>query len=129
LGLVYQRVVDYLNSDQVLKSDMTDEEFKALTQNNAPLPAELEATCAALRLANPLQWVVKQYRTSPDRPVKRIVDVDGTPTVDTSDTIGRIAHGEPCGNEIFSGTSYMWREVTITYPDGSLITGAAVCTQ
>ena len=89
-------------------------------------PEEI-AVCNILLAANRPVWVVKQYRTNPDRPVKRIITVDNQEQVDTSDTIGRIVYGAPCGNEIFSGTSTMWREVTITYPDGAQVRGASVC--
>jgi len=91
-------------------------------------PEEI-AVCQTLTDTNVVVdvWIVKQYRTKPDRPVKRIIDVDGTPTVDTGDTIGRIAYGSPCGIEVFSGTKAVWREVTLIYPDNTEVIGAAVC--
>lgn len=92
---------------------------------NRPLNADESALCDVLRARNTPQWIVKQYQSLPDRPVKRIVNG----TVDPNDTIGRITYGSPCGNEVPSGTSTMWREVTITYPDNQTITGAAVCEQ
>lgn len=92
---------------------------------NRPMTPEESALCDTLKARNTIQWVVQQYRDKPDRPVKRIVNG----FVDSSDTIGRIAYGEPCGNEVESGTRTMWREVIITYPDGTQIIGASVCEQ
>lgn len=92
---------------------------------NRPLNAAETVLCNSLRARNTVSWVVKQYRDSPDRPVKRIVNG----VVDGSDTIGRINYGAPCGAQVPSGTTTMWREVTITYADGTVVTGAAVCEQ
>lgn len=107
--------VDGETSQDYLTRSASQVSTRELTQE------ERQYCQAQVALIRP-QWIVKQYRTYETRPVKRIVNG----VVDTSDTIGRIAYGEPCGNEVESGTSTMWREVTIQYQEGPVV-GAAVC--
>ena len=108
-----------------LKSASKEQVLSELNAYTNPLRPDQEPVCQALYDANPFPiWVVKQNRSYPDRPVKRIVnDTVG------AETIGRIVVGWQCGKEVESNTKTIWRVVRITYPDNSIVTGASVCVE